>query len=409
MTGVLVSIGDRTLMWDMPGGADAWPSLHGPPDAETGDINQPEEVTFCYDYALRIQPSPYAHNAQLQTWTITKTGRSDALVLSENQAELVEHAVTVSPADPTAAGQFIEGPVFVINNSPFTVTVGNVNTMVGTIPATIDCPIQAPFTLAPWGLTTCTFRADVPDTSDRNVVGSGTVSHGLTITTQEVVASFAAHNVTTTTTDDCIAVSDDGVDLGTTCAADGEVTFDVSSEVGPFACGDFSVTTTARFVGLDTGATADASWTINGEVACNPGCSLSQHYWKVHSHFGPRRYHPTWNLVGAQGENTAFFLSGRSYIQTMYTRPMGNAYWTLAKAYIAAKLNRLNGAQFTPATLTAFNNATDLLTANTPARVGGNQALRKSFVKAAAALKDFNSGRTGPGKCTCKPDLDDED
>jgi len=38
-----------------------------------------------------------------------------------------------------------------------------------------------------------------------------------------------------------------------------------------------------------------------------------------------------------------------------------------------------------------------------------NLTVRKQFAKAAATLKDFNSGRTGPGKCTCKPDLSDED
>jgi hypothetical protein len=88
---------------------------------------------------------------------------------------------------------------------------------------------------------------------------------------------------------------------------------------------------------------------------------------------------------------------------------MGNPYWTLARPFVAAKLNNLNGAQLTPATQTAFNNAVALLTTYAPSQVAGNQALKKQFVKAAATLKDFNSGRTGPGRCTCKPDLDNDD
>jgi hypothetical protein len=414
ITGVLVSIGDRTLMWDMPGGADAWPSLHGPTDPETGYINEPEEISFCFDYSLRVQPSPYAHHAQRPTWTITKTGRSDRLVLSEGQSELVEYDVTVSPGTVSSAGQFIEGPVFLNNASPFTVTVGEVTTMVGDLAATITCPSPAPFTMAPFQWMECSFHADVPDTSDRNVVGSASVSHGLMITTQEVVASFAAHNVGTTVLDDCVAVRDEAVPyedhfLGTVCVADGETTFSFSQELGPFECGDFAVTTVASYEGLDTGGTADAAWTVNGEVACNPGCTLSQNYWKRHSHFGPRRYNPTWDQIGAQGEDTPFFRSGGTHIQAMWRIGLGNPYWTLAKSYIAAKLNRFNGAQFTPGTLTAFNAATALLEQYTPSQVALNNTVRKQFTKNAAALKDFNSGRTGPGKCTCKPDLSDDD
>jgi hypothetical protein len=414
ITGVLVSIGDRTLMWDMPGGADAWPSLHGPPDAETGDINEPEEIAFCYDYELRVQPSPFAHHALSPTWTITKTGRSDQIVLAEGQTELVEYTVTVTPTAVAPAGQFIEGPVFVLNSSPHTVTVSAVDTMVGTIAAEITCPTPIPFTMAPFTMQVCDFHADVPDTTDRNVVGSATVSHGLKIATQEVVASFAAHNVGTTTIDECVAVYDDAVEytdhfLGTTCVADGETSFEFSSEIGPFACGDFAVTTTASYEGLDTGTVADASWTVNGEVACNPGCTLSANYWRKHSYFGWRRYNPTWDLIGPQKENTPFFQSGRSHVLALWTPSLGNPYWTLARPYIAAKLNRLNDAQFTPATLTAYNAATTLLQQYTPLQVAFNQTLRKQFVKHAAVLKDFNSGRIGPGKCTCKPDLSDDD
>jgi hypothetical protein len=412
--GVLISIGDKTLVWDIPGGGDAWGSLHGPPDPDTDEINEAEEISFCFDYELRIQPSPYAHHAQLPTWTITKTGRTDRLVLAEGQSELLEYDITVSPGAITGAGQFIEGPVFVINGSPHTVTVSQVNTMVGTIAADITCPTAPPFTMAPFSLVECSFHADVPDTADRNVVGSGAVTHGLKIATQEVVASFAAHNVATTTLDNCVAVFDEAVPytdhfLGSVCVEDGETTFSFSYEAGPFECGTFAVTNEASFEGLDTGNIATASWTVNGEVECSPGCTLSVHYWRNHSHFGPRRYNPTWDLIGTAGENTTFFLSGGTYVQAVWHRSLGNAYWTLARPYIGARLNQLNGAQFTPATTTAFNAATALLATYTPGQVLGNRALRKQFVKAAATLRDFNSGRTGPGKCTCRPDLDDED
>jgi hypothetical protein len=36
-------------------------------------------------------------------------------------------------------------------------------------------------------------------------------------------------------------------------------------------------------------------------------------------------------------------------------------------------------------------------------------AIRRQFASAAALLRDFNMGRVGPGRCTCRPDLPSED
>lgn len=416
ITGVLASIGDRTLVWDIGvPGADAWPSLHGPIDAETGELDPPEEVTFCYDYELYVQPSPFANYQNRNTWTITKTGPADRLTLSQGQEELVEYEITVTHNDSAADGQFIEGPFFVNNLSPFTATVSELAVDVGGIAGTVTCPIALPFTVAPGATVVCEFRADVPDTTDRNVVGTATVSHGLRVSTREVVASFSSPTTGQVEVDNCVKVTDDAVPytdhfLGTVCAEEGSATFSFSYQIGPFTqCGNFSVTTTASYEGLDTGATADAPWTTLGTVQCNASCTLGQHYWKMHSHYGPRRYNPTWDGIGSAGENTTFFQSGKTYIEAFYTRPMGNSYWVLAKAYMAARLNQLNGATFTPNTLAAFNQATTLFSTYTPYQIACNHSLRKTFAKLASVLKDFNNGKTGPGKCTGKPDLDNED
>lgn len=416
MTGVLVSIGDRTLMWELGvPGADAWPSLHGPVDAETGEIDSPQEVTFCYDYELYVQPSPFAHHAQRNTWTITKSGPTQRMTLASGQSELVEYTVTVKPGQSIRDGQYIAGPMFVHNKSPHAVSVGAVNVTVGGIVAEVTCPNQVPFTMAPFSLVECEFTADVPDTADRNVVGSATVSHGLRVSTQEVVASFSSPTTSVGEVDHCVKVTDDAVPyedhfLGSVCLEDGEQSFSFSYEVGPFTqCGAFQVTNSARYEGLDSGATAAAPWTINGEVRCNPGCTVSQWYWKFHSHAGPLRYNTRWNQIGPQGENTSFFRSGGTYANAIWRLSLLNPYWTLSKAYIAARLNQLNGTTFTPATQTAFNNATALFTNNTPNQVLLNLSLRRQFVAAAVALWDFNSGRVGPGRCTCRADISGED
>ena len=61
-----------------------------------------------------------------------------------------------------------------------------------------------------------------------------------------------------------------------------------------------------------------------------------------------------------------FFLSGQSYYEVLWTPPAGNVYYNLAHQYIAADLNRLNGANFSAAQA-AFDAATTLFGENTPA------------------------------------------
>ena len=55
-----------------------------------------------------------------------------------------------------------------------------------------------------------------------------------------------------------------------------------------------------------------------------------------------------------------FFLSGKTYYQALWTAPQGNAYWILAHAYIAAQLNKLNGASVPASVQTALDQATAL-------------------------------------------------
>ncbi len=413
-TGVIVTIGDRALSWEMPGGADGWPSLHGPPEQGTDEIYSPDSVAFCYDYELYVQPSPYTNHARRANWTITKSGPTAPLALSENQTADIEYAVTVRAGQSSAAGQYVDGPVFVQNKSPLAITVSNVSTMVGTLSADVICPTPTPFTLAPNTTMECSFKIEVPDTSDRNVVGGATASNNLKITTIPVVASFSAHNTGTTTYDRCIDVRDDASPyndqyLGTVCDDEGTVTLPFEAEVGPFTCGAFSVTNTATYTGLDTGATGSASFTANGNVLCNPGCTLSANYWRSHAHLGWRSYNDTWDLIGAQKENTTFFRSGDSYIISMYRLGLLNPYWTLARAYIAAKLNKLNGATMPTAVNNAFNEATSIFTTYTPSQMLFNLSLRRQVVKVAATLRGYNQGRSGPGRCTCAPDLDSDE
>ncbi|KAB2890338.1 MAG: hypothetical protein F9K40_19365 [Kofleriaceae bacterium] len=400
---VMISAAGSTAVWDT-NGSNGWPSLGLYLD---GVAQQPESVSFCYDHELFLNPNGYAHYGVRQSWDIAKTGGAADLLLSAGQSFLAPYTVTLTPTGTTAESFFVEGPVFVNNRSPQTVTVDAVNVAIGEVAATVTCPGTSPYSIAPYTTLTCTFHADLPDDADRPIAVSVDNATGglLTVVSQET-ASFADHTTSTDVFDACVAVYDDhvaGEYLGTACASGGVKTFTYTAEIGPYeVCGPFSVTNTAWYEGLDSGAGESATFTVDGSVPCASGCSLTPGYWKTHSAYGPARYDETWALLpGGAGADTPFFLSGQTYYQALWTSPAGNAYYILAHAYIAAELNQLNGADFTAAA-DAFAQATAIFQAYGPAdpAFGKKAFVRTQALALATTLDNYNNGLIGPGHCS---------
>jgi hypothetical protein len=214
--------------------------------------------------------------------------------------------------------------------------------------------------------------------------------------------------------DECITIEDTNVGgLGQACSAGGPDTFQHTFEYSLWfgkhpdadvllVCGVNEHVNTASFSTEDTQSTGDDAWTVTANVTCGLGCTLTPGYWKTHSEYGPAPYDDTWALL-ASGADTGFFLSAQSYHEVLWTSPMGNAYYILAHAYIAAELNQLNGASIPPEVLEAFNDATALLNTYTPVAIAGlkgNNKTRKEFIDLAGILDDYNNGTTGPGHCS---------
>ncbi len=156
-------------------------------------------------------------------------------------------------------------------------------------------------------------------------------------------------------------------------------------------------------IGEDSGD----SFFVNGIVADvdivedqNPGCTLTQGYWKTHSSCkkkGPKR-DDTWDEL-PNAEETVFFLAGQDYCEVFDTKPgKGGKYYILAHQYIAAQLNMLNGADPSDAQV-AFDEATDFLNAYTPEDVDNDQVLQSKAVELGGVLADYNEGTIGPGHC----------
>jgi hypothetical protein len=180
-------------------------------------------------------------------------------------------------------------------------------------------------------------------------------------------------------------------------------TFHYTRHVTAHTCHPFVVHNAAE-VWNDT-VLDSAIVTIHVNVHCEHvgGCTLTQGYWKTHSAFGPAPYDNTWaSLPGGQGASTTFFLSGQTWFQVFRTAPAGNAYYNLARQYMAARLNILNGASAPASVTNAIATATTLFNTYTPAQIGalkGKNSLRQQFISLAGTLASYNEGAIGPGHC----------
>lgn len=132
------------------------------------------------------------------------------------------------------------------------------------------------------------------------------------------------------------------------------------------------------------------------------GCTNTPGYWKNHTKYSAARRDATWDKIGAQGEDTEFFLSGKTYLEVLQTPVKGNAYFNLSFHYIAAKLNTLRGASAPDDVMHAIKEAEKLFQQYTPAQIGalkGSNPVRKKFIAYAALLDKYNNGEIGPGHC----------
>lgn len=124
---------------------------------------------------------------------------------------------------------------------------------------------------------------------------------------------------------------------------------------------------------------------------CAPeGCVYTQGYWKNHPDDWPSGYHP----------DDAFFSSGKTWLGVLETPAGGNAYYILAHQYIAAVLNKANGASVPPGVQTTLDLATAWFNSYGPGDCasGGSCGLQKDWAK---VLDLYNNGQYpgGPPHC----------
>jgi hypothetical protein len=374
------------------------PSLHAPVNPSNGVYYGLSHVELCFDYEVAVEKTAVPSFDRTYSWTLEKAAATDALLLSEGQVFLLDY--TVDLAETFADSNFaVSGVVTVTNPAPVAATVTGIVDLLAGSPVTLVCPVSFPVELAPTASLACSYEVAVPDATARTNVVEVTTVGAVGGGAASAVADFAAGAVIARI-DECVDVADDLFGpLGTVCAP-GPHRFAYTMALGPLECGEADVTNVASFVAADTGATGSDSWTVHVSVPCPEGCTLTPGYWKTHSELGPAPYDDTWALL-PMGAATPFYLSGASYHDVLWTPPAGNVYFTLARAFIAAELNRHDGADFDDAEA-AYAEAAALFAAHTPAQVGAMRArdvVRARMVALAGTLDAYNNGLTGPGHC----------
>lgn len=399
-------------------------NLHAPINPSNGKYYDISHVSFCYDIELEVTKTAKTTFSREYDWTIKKSNDTTGTVkLAPGQTFEVNYEVTAEVEKYADSGWAVEGQITVKNPAGVTANGVNVTDVIekagsSDIAVSVDCNGETagsglPASISAGGTLICAYSSPLPDASSRtNKATATSTTKGIAPGSGTAAITFGAP---TSEVDECVDVSDNKVDLnpaaelGKVCASGSPKTFTYSKTFGPYknVCASYEYTNKASFVTNDTGATGEATSTVEVEVECTGegGCSLTQGYWKTHSELGPAPYDDTWALLpGGLGAKTPFFNSGKTWYEAFWTPPAGgNAYWSLAHQYQAAVLNGLNGASVPAPVALAMTEAEVFLKdfakyGSDPKKV--KKADREAMVKLAGILAAYNEGTTGPGHCS---------
>ncbi|MBW2525713.1 MAG: hypothetical protein JRI23_16135 [Deltaproteobacteria bacterium] len=393
---VIVKGGDAANVYAYDPEAMADTGLHSP--LKNGGVPDLSHMYFCYDYEVDVTKTADTSYDRTYDWAIEKTGGTDSLLLSEGQTYNMDYAVTATVTGHTDSNYAVSGTIRVFNPAPMDATVTGVTDELDGTPIPVDCGVTFPVVLAPGEELLCTYESALADGTNRTNVAHATTTGIVGPDSGSAAVDFSAADITGI--DGCVDVTDTLVGaLGDVCVGDAPKTWNYDLEIGPFpVCGLYEVENTARLVTNDQGLTDADTWRVDIEVECpeDGGCSLTPGYWKTHSQEGPAPYDDTWAQLPLQ-EDTPFYNSGGTYYDALWRPIRGDAYYILARAFIAAQLNGLNGSSL-DAVSAVYAQAEHMFETLTPADAAKGKN-RKLFIQLAQVLDAYNNGIIGPGHC----------
>ncbi len=374
-----------------------------------GTTSTATETVAVNCYRLGVSKTANETVGSRHVWTIDKTAPITRLDLHKGDTQNVTFTVTVTNTKTTLAGWFVDGVITITNPAPMPAVVDVTDVLsrpaVASVNAVVNCDGDGlDVSIPAKGTRTCSYHAVLPNGDARTNTVTVTLDGIGTAFTATAAVDFTGAP-TSTNLDGRVNVYDDNGTPGT--ATDDVLLGSITSAQAPYTftrtvklgfgelCGAQTYVNTARLIGEDTGAIVQDGHRIDVAIACeqkasevdNRGCTYGHGFWKNHLD------ETAWATVGT---NTAFFKSGQTYATVIGMNSKGgNAYYILARQYIATKLNMANGATAPGGVQSAFNEATALFNKYTPAEIGamkGNDEIRKQFIHLAGDLGNFPSG-----------------
>ena len=161
------------------------------------------------------------------------------------------------------------------------------------------------------------------------------------------------------------------------------------------SCGQFRFDNTATLTTNTTGTTDNSSVQTPITVDCGPGCTLTQGYWKTHNpSFGVKPQ-------GRKGPPIHDWTDAPTWFTNFITPPNGNPYYQASHQFMAALLNRANGASTPQNVDAALGTAWDFFI--DPANAPGDSwsdATHTQLVQWGGLFGSYNEGLIGPGHCS---------
>lgn len=331
---------------------------------ETNQSASAQAVLDCY--LPTVTQTNETSLAVKYNWGIQKIGSVDDLILELNEFLPVDYTVTLSVLNTVETNQKLTGTVTLTNPHPTAALTGVVaaEPVPGT-PATLtDCASEV--SIPAGGSVTCSYEAPLTGSLP------GTTNASFTFNSLSVVNAkdYSFDAATRSEVDECVTVLDDRYGpLGEVCASEAPKVFTYTMDVGGLTvCESGPYNNVASFTTNDTQTPGSSIWSVYLQVECAEDmCINTMDYWIEHSY--PDNYNSTWNMVGPSGPTSPFFETGSTWIDMLQRRPQmngdprANLYLALARDYITAKLNQLQGSEIPGEVVTALTSAEGLLDA----------------------------------------------
>jgi hypothetical protein len=253
--------------------------LHSPINPSNGQPYGLSHIEFCYDYEVEVTKDAHTTFTRTWHWTIDKSVTPAVWDMFTGDSGASQYTVAVTKTGYTDSDWAVNGTITIHNPAPVAATIASVTDVVsGGIPATVNCGVSFPYSLAAGGTLYCTYSTALPDGTNRTntatvttsgVVGGGEATADVIFGDPTTVVNNTI-NVTDTYAGSLGAFSDSGSVSYTrtfTCGADAGTHGNMATITGTGQSDSASVTvncyTLVVMKRADTSLTRTWTWTID--------------------------------------------------------------------------------------------------------------------------------------------------